>query len=242
MSMLSAEQIATLCSKHGFGDGKNDKGELDRNSMLVRAVAIVLAESGGDTLAVGVNKDGTRDRGLWQLNDKWNPTVTDADAFNADKSTEIAYGLATSGAKWGRWSSHTNGAADRQLNTAYIAVGRGTQLSTVTYPTQTDGWSPTLPNPGDIMSKVGSLFNTSLAFLLGIALLILGVVLLARNQVGKIVTGAVSGATTGAAVKPSVEQRAQASVDYSLARKRIMDDLQKQRRDEAFSKLRKVER
>ena len=34
-------------------------------------VALAMAESGGATCAVGVNKDGSRDMGIWQINEYW---------------------------------------------------------------------------------------------------------------------------------------------------------------------------
>jgi hypothetical protein len=40
-----------------------------------------------DPKAVNINKDGSRDRGLFQINDKWHPQVSDEQAFDPVFST-----------------------------------------------------------------------------------------------------------------------------------------------------------
>jgi len=42
-----------------------------------------------DPYAVNVNKDGSRDRGLFQINDKWHPNVNDATAFDPVAATRF---------------------------------------------------------------------------------------------------------------------------------------------------------
>jgi len=42
-----------------------------------------------DPKAVNINKDGSRDRGLFQINDKWHPEVTDEQAFDPVFSTRF---------------------------------------------------------------------------------------------------------------------------------------------------------
>ena len=53
-------------------------------------VRIALCESQLDPKAVNVNKNGTRDRGLFQINDYWWPEITDEQAFNPEWSTRWA--------------------------------------------------------------------------------------------------------------------------------------------------------
>ncbi len=53
------------------------------------AVRVAKCESNLDPLAVHVNKDGSRDRGAFQWNDKWHPEVSDADAFDVVKATQL---------------------------------------------------------------------------------------------------------------------------------------------------------
>lgn len=40
---------------------------------LVKAVRIIMGESGGNPDALNVNSDGTKDLGLWQFNERWHP-------------------------------------------------------------------------------------------------------------------------------------------------------------------------
>lgn len=75
---LSPAQIAKLA--HDVGGW--------RGADLVRAVKVALAESGGLTTAVGVNKNGTTDRGLWQLNT--GTVADDSIAFDPIQATRAA--------------------------------------------------------------------------------------------------------------------------------------------------------
>jgi hypothetical protein len=53
------------------------------------ALAVAEAESGFDPAAVNTNTDGTRDRGLYQINEKWHPEITDAQAFNPEFAAQF---------------------------------------------------------------------------------------------------------------------------------------------------------
>src|SRR5215469_18063594 len=57
----------------------------------VTATAVALAESGGNPAALGQNPDGSRDRGLWQVNDRAHPDVADACAFDPSCNAQAAY-------------------------------------------------------------------------------------------------------------------------------------------------------
>lgn len=82
--VLTAGEIAFMGARVGF------KGEA-----LEAIVAIALRESGGVSNAyrdASKNPNGGNDRGLLQWNDKWNPDVSDADAYDPYKAMLIAYG------------------------------------------------------------------------------------------------------------------------------------------------------
>ncbi len=107
MTVLSRAQICAYAKGAGF-----------TGAALDEIVAVALAESGGDTQHVNVNKSGstavvngktiqvpagTKDRGLVQINDWWNngksppgggggALVTDAQAFDPAFSMQWAYG------------------------------------------------------------------------------------------------------------------------------------------------------
>lgn len=54
-----------------------------------KAVLVAVKESSLNPQAVNVNRNGSRDRGLWQINDRAHPTVTDALAFDSEWSTRF---------------------------------------------------------------------------------------------------------------------------------------------------------
>lgn len=57
---------------------------------------------------VHVNTDGSRDRGLFQINDRAHPDLSDADAFDCFKNTDYAHRMwVTQG--WMPWYAYTNG-------------------------------------------------------------------------------------------------------------------------------------
>ena len=75
------------------------------------AAAIALAESSGDPLARGVNrKPRSIDRGLFQINDRWHPEVSDRCAYDARCNAEAALEISKGGRDWTAWSTWHNGA------------------------------------------------------------------------------------------------------------------------------------
>ena len=53
------------------------------------AVRVAKCESNLDWKAVNINTDGSKDRGLFQINDKWHPDVSDEVAFNPITATQF---------------------------------------------------------------------------------------------------------------------------------------------------------
>lgn len=85
-----------------------------RGDELERAIRIMIGESNGVVRAVGLNrhKDGriSRDRGIWQFNDRAFPQVTDAIAFDPFEATATAREVVRRGGWrpwWGRTQYHT---------------------------------------------------------------------------------------------------------------------------------------
>src|SRR5436309_6417798 len=107
MSTLNAEQIAQHAYRAGF-----------RGEALTTAVAIALAESGGNTRAHnGTPPDNSY--GLWQVNmlGSMGPARrkefgldSNNDLFNPDENAKAAYAIAGHGKHFGPWSTYTNGA------------------------------------------------------------------------------------------------------------------------------------
>jgi hypothetical protein len=92
--------LANIIIAAGFTPG----GASDTGKPAAQAWATVMAESGGDTDALNTNDDGSRDRGIWQINDKAHPTVTDAMAADPFTATAYAYQLSKGGTSWGPWA------------------------------------------------------------------------------------------------------------------------------------------
>jgi hypothetical protein len=116
VAVLSADDIARLVISRRFADP-------------AVAVAIALAESGGRTDAVRNNAGPppSRDRGLWQINSRFHPEVSDAQAFDASASTDAAHRISGGGTNWSQWTTFRNNAHLAFLPTARAAVARQTR-------------------------------------------------------------------------------------------------------------------
>ncbi len=94
---------------------------------LAIAGAIARAESGFDTAAVNPNgptsgcPNGSRDRGLWQLNDCYQ-NYAQACAFDAACNARAMVDISNHGVTWRPWSTYTNGAYRAYLAEARQAV------------------------------------------------------------------------------------------------------------------------
>lgn len=124
---LSPNEIAYVAQAAGFtGDD------------LVNAVAVCLAESDGETLAMGRSKavdnnTGNRDHGLWQISNKWHQRNGDGSpgklllAGAAWRDPYVNARLArqvfdAAGKKWTPWSVWNSGSYAAYLPDAKIAV------------------------------------------------------------------------------------------------------------------------
>jgi Lysozyme like domain len=86
------------------------------------AVAIAFAESSGKTDARLVNADGSIDRGLWQINSRWHPEVTDAMADDPATAAREAFRISKSGADFTPWATFKSGAYRRYLDPQETAM------------------------------------------------------------------------------------------------------------------------
>lgn len=116
MPLLTDAQIAQYAISAGF----------TVNGTAPMAVAIALAESGGNSGATHVNSDGSIDRGLWQINNRYHAEISDVQAFNPASAAAAAYAISNRGANWKQWSTYNNG--------RYLAyLGRGQAASLMIY-------------------------------------------------------------------------------------------------------------
>lgn len=114
------------------------------------AVAVALAESGGDPAAKSApNADQWRsiDRGLWQINDHWHPEVTDACAYDAACNARAAYAISNGWTDFSPWSTYQSGGYQQfmpQVATVQQAAPTGRSLygQTVVGEMLTSPWFP----------------------------------------------------------------------------------------------------
>jgi hypothetical protein len=98
---------------------------------LPMAGAIAKAESGLDTTAKGFNgatsgcPSGSVDRGLWQINSCYHPTVSESCAFDGACNARAMVKISSNGTNWKPWSTYHNGAYKKHLAVARAAYNSG---------------------------------------------------------------------------------------------------------------------
>jgi hypothetical protein len=133
LSAAQAAGAARVCAAHAAAAGWANNGWYGGN--LVTAAAICVAESGGHprvyycegTGTVGYYPpvtcpSGSYDRGLWQLNSKYQHAVGNACAFRAQCNANAAYRISDAGLDFAPWAVYGSGAYARYLGAAQAAV------------------------------------------------------------------------------------------------------------------------
>jgi hypothetical protein len=126
-------RAARTCAARAANAGWADNGLYGGN--LVTAVAVCIAESGGHrriyhcdaTGAVGYYPpvscaSGSYDRGLWQLNSRYQASVSDACAFQARCNADAAYQISDRGTSFSPWAVYDSGFYTTYLDDAQAAV------------------------------------------------------------------------------------------------------------------------
>lgn len=113
---LTLDEIASLVLDRGFGDP-------------VTATAVVWGESRGhwkrdDPRANNTNGDGSTDRGLWQINDKWHRFNNPNDYYDVGKSTTYALAISEGGRDFKLWNATKHPDFPSHLVQAQAAVNR----------------------------------------------------------------------------------------------------------------------
>ena len=115
----AADLCATVASRAGFNGDR-----------LVTAVAVGMGESSCRPEAHNANgptkgcPNGSVDRGLWQINSCWHPSVSKSCAYDAQCNANAAYRISSGGTNWKPWVAYTNGRYEDYLDDARAAVGR----------------------------------------------------------------------------------------------------------------------
>ncbi len=118
----AADLCASVASRAGFSGDR-----------LVTAVAVGMGESSCRPDAQNANgptkgcPNGSVDRGLWQINSCWHPSVSKSCAYDAQCNANAAYRISAKGTNFKPWVAYTNGSYRNHLEAARAAVGRLTQ-------------------------------------------------------------------------------------------------------------------
>ena len=105
-----------------IGDAATSAGFVGKG--LVMAIAVALAESGGDPSAVDHDANGTVDRGLWQINSVHTDFSASCD-FDPTCAASAAYSLSDGGRDWAAWVTFRRGEEIAYLPAAAAWVSSG---------------------------------------------------------------------------------------------------------------------
>ncbi len=115
----AADLCATVASRAGFTGDR-----------LVTAVAVGMGESSCRADAQNANgptkgcPNGSVDRGLWQINSCWHPSVSKSCAYDAQCNANAAHRISAKGTNFKPWVAYTNGSYKKYLAEARAAVSR----------------------------------------------------------------------------------------------------------------------
>lgn len=113
MPTLSDRQIAGAASAAGF-----------RGKSLVTAVAVALAESGGNPQATNRNTNGSGDYGLWQINSVHADLLRSGTWSDPYDNARMAFRVySDAGQKFSPWVAYTTGRHLAYVGRARVAAG-----------------------------------------------------------------------------------------------------------------------
>ena len=95
---LTIARIGTVAAAAGFS-----------GSGLVMAIAVALAESGGNPTATNLDSNGTVDRGVWQINSV-HPEYSASCDYKPSCAAGAAFSISAGGTNWGAWVTYQHGA------------------------------------------------------------------------------------------------------------------------------------
>lgn len=123
---VSTIMCTKVAAKAGFSFTKTVSTSLGSQPQLVVAVAVAMAESSCTPHAKNVNDDGgSVDRGLWQLNNRYHPEVSDSCAYQIQCNANAAWKVSGHGAHWSPWSAYNNGSWKTYVSDARAAISGG---------------------------------------------------------------------------------------------------------------------
>jgi Lysozyme like domain len=116
---------------------------------LTLAVAIALAESGGNESITHTNSNGTIDVGAWQINSvhrRTHPNWTTAWLKVLENNAQAMAEVSGGGSNWSPWATYTNGRYQQFMDRARTAVGN-TPTSSDPITGLADKFSGLVPDP-----------------------------------------------------------------------------------------------
>lgn len=190
MAKLNAQQLAGYARAAGFPPDQ-----------IPTAVAVALAESGGETTATNKNSNASTDYGLWQINTIHGQLLNQGDKFNPLDNAKMAYTVwQRAGNKWTPWTVFKSSAYRTRMAEASLGAAKptdppetvGTPQDTSTVPAGVEGAAPggipqgitsalSLLGPiGTALGSVVGIFNrlTSGALLLRVGAFMVGSLLI----------------------------------------------------------------
>jgi Lysozyme like domain len=123
-AVVVAQTAADRCARVARNVGYRTK------QRLVTAVAVGMGESRCRTSVrhwsrpTAGCRNGSIDRGMWQINGCYHPEVSISCAYDAQCSAWAAYRISRHGTNWNPWSAYKNGHYRRYLGQARAAVDR----------------------------------------------------------------------------------------------------------------------
>jgi hypothetical protein len=142
MPVLTPQQIAGVVRNAGFPP-----------EQVTTAVAVALAESGGNTEAVNrANRNGSVDYGLFQINTVHGSLLSSGDKFDPNANARMALTVfRQAGNKWTPWSVYNSGSYRAQIPRATLGAAAPVASATVpAAPAPDPGGPPVSVAPGDV--------------------------------------------------------------------------------------------
>jgi hypothetical protein len=113
------DEVFTQMSDEGKADGALSWNAVARLAVnagmscggerVAIAVAVARAESAFKPLARLVNPGNGTDRGIWQINSKWHPNVSNACAYSPSCNARAMMRISSKGTKWSPWWTFKKG-------------------------------------------------------------------------------------------------------------------------------------
>lgn len=145
MTRYSGLQIKAACGQAGFSQRETVNVDGRYYSPADIMAAIALGESGGDTQATA-NTSREYSVGVYQINLKAHPDITEADGRDLKASSAYVYRLSASGSNFQPWTIYKNGDYKHHLPLPGATAGASAPASPVADPN--DPHNPDAPASG----------------------------------------------------------------------------------------------